>query len=655
MAGLKQLTAEDVLRFKGVGDANVSPDGEMVAFVVGDSFVLDTKLSRSNIWVVPTSGGSARQLTTGPRSDSNPRWSPDGRLLAFLSDREKDGQRQVFVMAREGGEAVRITDIEGAIPSPRSLDPLAWSPDGSRIAFLLVDADTEEEKRKKKEKFDQIEFEQDPKFARLYVIDVPDISRGPVAVPPARCVSPAGLQIWEFGWSSDGAQFAAVVSGEPFEQSWYHCRLVAFPAAGGGAARTLHKTARQVSKPAWSPDGEQIAFLTSNWSDRGITGGSVYVVPADGGEARDLSKGHVASADYVRWLGNDRVVTTAQETGGFGVADIDVVSGKRRSLWRGDAALAQASTTFSMDREGNVAVVREDPTSPQDVWLMRRKGREVAWTKLTDLHPQAAQFALPTVQALKWKAPDGLEIQGIVIFPPGDRKGPLPTVVIPHGGPTGMTACRFPNSTRFFGMLAAAGMAVFMPNPRGSTGWGLEFAEANIGDMGGKDWEDIVAGIDYCVAKGIAHPDRLGVGGGSYGGFMTGWAITQTDRFKAAVGIAGVYDWRSQHGKSFLSDWDSIHYGGADPWDPDGVYRKFSPITFIKRARTPTLLLHGEMDGDVPVEQSYEFYRALKDHDVQTSLVVYPREHHGFSERAHLIDMYRRTVVWFRERLVVGR
>ncbi len=592
---------------------------------------------------MPTDDGEARQLTYGPRSDTTPRWSPDGQTLAFLSDREKDGQRQICLLPISGGEAVQATSVEGAIPSPRSLDPMAWSPDGKRIAFVKTDPETEDEKKRRREKDDHIEFEQHPKYTRLYALDID--------TREVACVSPDGLQVWEFCWSPTGEEFAAVASDSPFEQAWYTNRLAAF-SSDGRPARTLHRAKRQVAKPVWSPDGKQVAFLSSNWSDRGITPGGVFAVASQGGEARDLSAGHVASANALAWVDDSRLVTVAQEQGGYGIAEIEVATGERTSLWRGDAGFSDVSTTFSMDRKGNLAVVREDESSPQDVWLAKRNAGGVEWTRLTRLHPQAVDFEIGATETLHWKGADGWEMQGLLIRPVGAAAGAAPMVTVVHGGPTGMTAYRYYPAYRYFGLLAANGLAVFLPNPRGSTGWGLEFAESNIGDMGGKDWEDIQAGIDYCVEQGIADPGLLGISGGSYGGFMTAWAVTQTDRFKAGVMIAGISDWRSFHGKSYLCDWDPIHYGDADPWDPDGTYRDFSPITYVKRVKTPTLILHGEADEDVPVEQAYLFYRALKDLGVETELVVYPREPHGFVERNHTLDHDRRIVRWFAGHLV---
>lgn len=640
MTQRRLLTPEDVLSFKLVSDAQISPDGEVVAFVVGDSFITDTKLPRASIWMVPARGGQPRQFTSGPRSDTTPRWSPDSQTLAFLSDRLEDGQRQIYLLPRSGGEAIQLTSVEGAIPTPRGLNPMAWSPDGRRIAFLKTDPESEEEKRRKKEKADVIEFEQRPRYTRLYVVDVD--------TREVRCVSPEGLQVWEFCWSPDGQEFAAVASDLPYEQYWYTCRLVRFRA--GGPARTLHHNKRQVSTPAWSPDGKTIAFIASNWSDRGVVAGGVFLVSAEGGATHELAAGARASTSWVEWTGDGkRLVTAAHEQGGMGLAEIDVASGQRSSLWRGEVCFSEPNwPRFSRDGAGNLAVVREDATHPRDVWLARRAASGLEWVQLTRLHPQADELEIGATETLYWKGADGWDMQGQLVWPAGTSRGRRYSMVtIVHGGPTSAHAYQYQAATRWAQLLACSGMAVFLPNPRGSVGWGLEFAESNIGDMGGKDWQDIQKGIDYCVEQGIADPERLGIAGWSYGGFMTAWAVTQTQRFRAAMMGAGISDWRSFHGKSHLCDWDAIHYGDADPWDPNGLYRKFSPITYVKRVRTPTLILHGEVDEDVPVEQSYLFYRALKDLGVEVELVVYPREPHGPRERNHLLDISRRVTEWF--------
>jgi dipeptidyl aminopeptidase/acylaminoacyl peptidase len=297
-------------------------------------------------------------------------------------------------------------------------------------------------------------------------------------------------------------------------------------------------------------------------------------------------------------------------------------------------------------------MVREDASSPADVWIARQGTQILMWDRLTDLNPHSGEIEAGETRSLHWKGADNLQMQGWLLLPADSSSNPpYPMVTLVHGGPLLAHLNRYTPAYREQGLLAAAGIAVFMPNPRGSTGWGLEFAESNIGDMGGKDWKDIVTGIDHCVELGIADPHRLGVAGNSYGGFMAAWAITQTNRFKAALMRAGVSDWRSFHGNTSITAWDAIFYGDADPWDPDGIFKDFSPITHVNRVKTPTLIIHGEVDRDVPVEQAYLFHRALKELGVETELVVYPREPHSFSERAHILDATCRTVAWFSERL----
>jgi dipeptidyl aminopeptidase/acylaminoacyl peptidase len=637
----RPLRLEDTVSFKNLSDPRISPDGDKVAFVVANSFRVDTIFAKSAIWSVPAAGGESTRLTFGPRADECPRWSPDGATLAFLSDREREGRRQVHLLPVEGGEAVQLTHAKGSIAAGRGHSPMEWSPDGRSIAFLATDPP----KKKSTDAGDEIEFEKHPVFTRMHIVDI--------ETGVTEAVSPEGLHVWEFCWSPDGKEFAAVVSDLPHETSWYRCRLEAFSSAKGGSARSLHRSVRPVGKPAWSPDGSSVAFLSSFWSDRGNTIGDVFIVPADGGKARDVTVSHGVSVNSFAWSADStRILTVAHDDGGMGVSDVDVATTERHALWSGDVVLAGATESFDMNASETMVMVREDSSSPTDLWIARRQQHALEWDRLTDLNPHSREIEAGETKSLHWKGADGLEMQGWILLPPGSSaKGPLPMVTLVHGGPLLAHLNRYTPAYREQGLLATNGIAVFMPNPRGSTGWGLEFAESNIGDMGGKDWEDILAGIDHCVELGMADPDRQGIAGNSYGGFMAAWAVTQTDRFKAALMRAGISDWRTFHGKTSITAWDSIFYGDADPWDPDGIFREFSPITHVKNAKTPTLIIHGEIDRDVPVEQAYLFHRALTELDVETELVVYPREPHGFSERAHILDSTRRTVDWFSERL----
>ena len=646
MSNRRHPTIDDICGFRQLSDAQLSPDGKVIAFVVGDSYVGDAKLAKASIWMVSAEGGEQRALASGPRSDTAPRWSPDGQWLAFLSDREKDGFYQLHLLPRNGGEARRLGSVEGVIPTTRSLNCLQWSSDGRALFFLMKDPETEEERRHRDERDDAIEFEQNPKYTRLYRMNI--------LSGKTSCLSPEDLQIWEFAVAPSGEDFAAVCSALPFEQAWYTCRLITFSESQAEPV-VLYPGPRQVSSPAWSPDGKLVAFLSSNWSDRGVVGGGIFVVPRSGGTPHELASDQEASFTWLEWPQDTGGLIAASHTWGeMALSEVRQDTGSQRHLWRGPAMFSETNwPRFSRDALGSVAVVRQDSQHPRQVWLGRPSGGGLEWIQLTDFNKQAEGLILGSVESVRWKGADGWEMQGFLILPPGsDSQSPCPLVTNVHGGPAFAYGCEYYVDSRWFQQLATQGIAVFLPNPRGSTGRGLAFAESNIGDMGGKDWEDIQKGIDALIDRGVADPNRLGISGGSYGGYMTAWAVTQTDRFMAAVMLAGISDWRSFHGRSYLCDWDSIHYGGADPWDPDGIFRRRSPITHVKNMVTPTLILHGEEDLDVPVEQGYFFYRALKDLGVETELVVYPREPHGIREKAHVLDSNRRTLEWFTRHLL---
>ena len=657
MKSSRIATQDDFDNLKTPTDPQISPNGETVAFVLATRQGFPQK---TNIWAVSAAGSKLRQLTTGPGSDTAPRWSPDGQTLAFLSDRGKDQEDvyvddwqiktrtptkelQIYLLPRDGGEAVKLTSIEGGVLTSRNLGPLVWSSDGRSIAFLNTDQLTDEEKRLIEEKNDPIEFEQRPKYTRLYVVD---LTSGEV-----ECVSPDGVHVWEFAWSSDDQEFAAVSSDLPFEGSWFtSCKLVAF-SSKGDRLRTLHQSRRQVAMPAWSPDGTQVAFLSSNYSDRGNVDGGVFLVSAEGGTARELSAGHTASARYLAWRNDGgHLLTTATEQGGMGLAEIDVHSGERKPQWH---ALASISDVSSFDATGDLfTVIREDATTPMDLWIVRRDGESLEWTQLTRLNPQTAELAVSESESVRWQSTDGMEIQGLLTLPVGTSgEAPHPLMVTAHGGPTGSATPHY-NIGGLDYQLGARGIAIFSPNFRGSTGFGQEFAEANIGDMGGLDWQDVNSGIDYLVERGVADPERIGIGGGSYGGYMAAWAVTQSTRFKAAVSRAGIYDWRAFHGKTYLNGWEVVHYGGTEPWDVLSVWERFSPINHVRNVETPTLIVHGELDLTCPVEGAYAFYRALKETGVETELVVYPRGGHRIKERVHEQDQIKRSVQWIIDRLL---
>ena len=646
-----RFTPEIALAHPLLADAAISPDGDVIAFVVASATRPSgpgrPAFAPAAIHAVPAAGGETRRLTYG-RADTTPRWSPDGSRLAFLSDRERDGQREIHLLPRAGGEARQLTRLPSAIAVGRSFSPMAWFPDGRRLAIVMEEPKDAETAAREAAGNDQVVFEEEPRRWRLWAVDA---ESGAI-----EAISPPGLQIWEFAISPDGRRISAIASDEPYEWAWYLARLVVFDVGADQAyalATTIHKSWRQVAKPAWSPDGYEIAFLTSNWSDRGYDAGQPMIVSAAGGDARAVGDDEAVS-DLNLWFHSDgRLLAAANVRGGSGISAIDAETGRRTWLWSGQRSFSTFSRATLADGGERFAAVIEDLEHPPEIHAGDLVDGAIEWRSLTSINAPWAQVARGETSEVTWNAPDGIAMQGFLFLPPGRSAddGPLPLVVLVHGGPAGAVRFEYQYGQRWARVLADAGLAVFAPNYRGSTGWGLAFAESNIGDMGGNDLDDILSGVDSLVAAGIADPDRLGICGWSYGGFMTAWVIGQTNRFRAAMAGAAIVDWHSFHGRSYLHTWDRLHYGGSDPYDPESNHSRFNPLPHLGKVTTPTLILHGELDWDVPVEQGYILHRALKDHGVETRLVVYPREPHGPSEYEHRLDILVRLRAWMVDHL----
>ena len=617
-----------------VDDARISPDGQMVAFVVADTWRVPGDPARSSVFVVSSDGRSAPRMLPGTqRAARMPRWRPapksgvggEGGVLAFVE--HAGGETLVCVHHLEEGTTRTLVRF----PGPMSA--LEWSLDGSSLALLHTDPPPHQSSAAGE---DIIRVDAADGWTRLWMLDAD--------TGDCEAVSPPGLQIWEFDWAPDGRTFAVVAAGAPGEGSWYQTWLATL-GRDGRLSGALYRTHRQVVRPVWSPDGRWIAFLSCLLSDRDVGSGDVWIVPADGGPARNLTDGYAGTPTWIAWKDPTTLVVTGHEDCDAFIATISV-DGRLRELWRDHAALGHHRwPRFSMAVGGQpLAAVREAWDRPLDVWISEPDGESLRWRQVTDLHPYWNAWPLGPADVVTWPADDGLEMRGIVLYPPGDAPGhPLPMVTAVHGGPTNLWSCR--PYLLWHRLLTMMGAAVFLPNPRGSTGRGVAFAEANHADYGGGDWRDIMAGVDALVARGLADSDRLGIGGWSYGGFMTAWAVTQTTRFRAGVLGAGISNWVSFHGTTPLHIWDAASFD-ADPYR-DAPHVRFSPITHVDRARTPTLMVHGQADTVVPPGQSQEFFRALRDRGVPAELYLYPRESHFFGEQYHQRHMYQRTLDWF--------
>ncbi|MBI4166253.1 MAG: S9 family peptidase [Acidobacteria bacterium] len=650
----RAIRPEDLADIRGVSDVQISADGKRVAFLVTEPADPEKpqRAGDTNIWIVPADGSDpARSFASSPKKESHPRWSPDGRYLAFLSDRGqpfgegKEARPQLFLMRTDGGEAEQLTNLKGEVLA------LKWSPDGKMIAFTVRDPKTDDEQERQRKGYDEVNADHDYKFARLWVVSL--------AERKVEQVTKQNFEVDDFAWSPDGTELALRVSDTPRKDdlSW-HARLVIVRTLTGVVQRTLAQNTSSLRLSLrWSPDGRYISF-----GQLAATGISelLAIVPAAGGPARLLLRDYPGSPRDAQWEPDSKhlvVECNVRTQDKFFRLDVatetisDLPFGS--AVYRPEFSLSQDGRTFAFPNSlGDwptevFSWVRED--GPHPTAAEKPEGRQLP-TRLSSLNPQVAQWRLGTTKEISWKnSKDGQIIFGILVTPPDFKPGrPYPTIVHVHGGPQWAWWNGWLGSWHEWDqLLASNGYVVFLPNPRGSTGQGWRFAEANRDDWGGGDFQDIMSGVDYLVEQKIADPDRLGIGGWSYGGFMTSWTVTQTNRFKAAVVGAAVTNLFSFNGTTDITPSFLRSYFVDLPFRRRTAYDNHSAMTFLQNCKTPSLVLHGDADERVPVTQGWEFYNGLRMLGVPAEMVVYPREHHMFTERPHQVDLLRRVLAWY--------
>jgi dipeptidyl aminopeptidase/acylaminoacyl peptidase len=615
-------------------EVTLSPDGRRIAWVENLPTKDDDPARDSAVFVaeVGPPAGEPRRITAGdgrtPHAEHSPAWAPDGRL-AFLSDRDKKGQLQAYLAPADGGKPRRLTDLSGRLADPR------WSPDGKRLAVLFTEGAQGKGGPVGPAAPELGEVGEHPPEQRLCLLDT-DSGR-------LRPLSPAGLHAYEYDWSPDSTRLAVVAAPPPGDDNWYVARLYTL-LAESGEMRLVLKPGMQIGAPCWSPDGKRIAFVGGLMSDEGVIGGDIYTVPAAGGPARNLTPSLPFSASWLAWLSDpERILFAGHADGGSIVAELDPAGGRLRTLWgEGESISAQGwGPSLSLSRDGKVsALIRQSFARPPEVWA----GPIGGWRPVTqanrDLRP-----AWGEARSLHWKS-DEWEVQGWLLYPRDfDPKRRYPLLVSVHGGPASARRPAWPGTSFDLSVLAHEGYFVLFPNPRGSYGRGEAFTRANVKDFGHGDLRDILAGVDEAARAAPVDLDRVGIAGWSYGGYMTMWAVTQTGRFRAAVAGAGIANWQSYYGQNGIDQW-LLPYFGATVYDDPEVYARSSPISFIKKVKTPTLVLVGERDAECPPAQSREFWHALRTLGVPSRLVVYPGEGHGIARPSHRRDILRRTVGW---------
>jgi dipeptidyl aminopeptidase/acylaminoacyl peptidase len=407
----------------------------------------------------------------------------------------------------------------------------------------------------------------------------------------------------------------------------------------------VYKPPLQIAVPRWSPDGKSVAFIGGIMSDQGSTGGDIFVVAAAGGEARNITPGIPASPSWLAWQPDGKMLFAEQIDGEMGIATVELASGKIAQLWRGAETITTGGAngfplSVSADRKRS-AVIRHSTSTPPEVWA----GVTGEWKRITTVN-DGVRPDWGESRSLHWTS-DGLTVQGWLMYPANyDSSRRYPMIVIVHGGPAAAAHSAWMTSHTIFWLLTKAGYFVLTPNPRGSFGQGEAFTQANVKDYGYGDLRDILAGVDMVVKTLPVDNDRIGIAGWSYGGFMTMWTVTQTNRFRAAMAGAGISNFQSYYGENKIDQW-MIPYFGASVYDDPAVYAKSSPINFIKNVKTPTLVLAGELDKEVPASQSREFWHALKTLGIETQLVIYEGEGHVPVKPETRQDILQRMTAWF--------
>ncbi len=639
LGGEETLTPEAVVDLEQVTAIALAPDGKAVAYTLEVPRAEDDEPGRSysELWLAPTDGGKPRRFTSGKERVSSPAFSPDGKTITFRVERklEHDGV-QIYAIPADGGEARPLTRHDGSVAGYR------WSPDGKQIAYAATDAKTEDEKKAEKAGKDWEVEGEDLEHRHLWLLDVES--------GESKRVHETDLDAHEIHWTPDGDTliFQATETART-DDEYLFSSIYSVPAAGGSPT-ILTETEGKLGGMAVSPGGEHLAYLGAVSLNDPLAQ-SLFVVPARGGApARNLTDGYEGSTNDLAWRDDDTLLLLTVEGEKHALYDVDPASGERRGIaWPrlivGDLAASN----------GTLAVAAHSPSHPSELFVATGGGEP---KRLSDHNEGLADLRLARQEVVSWKGADDWTIRGVLTYPLDYQEGKrYPLVLQVHGGPEGVSLDGWTTRPGYpVQILAREGFMVLQPNYRGSQGRGVVYSKADHDDLGGKEFDDILAGVDALIERGMVDRDRVGTGGWSYGGYMSAWAATRwTDRFAASVVAAGLTNWISFAGTTDIPyEMSLVHW---DSWwfDEPELHWKRSPIAYLNQARTPTLVVTGAKDERVHPEQAMQLYNGLRIKKVPTQMVFYPREPHGLRERAHQLDFIERTVGWFAQHLDVPR
>jgi dipeptidyl aminopeptidase/acylaminoacyl peptidase len=624
-------TIDQSLSMKSVANPRISPDGRLVAYQVQETNWTDNAWE-TEIWIANVATGERYQLTNAKKSSSAPQWSPDGKRLAFVSDRSD--KRQLYVISPTGGEALQITNVETAVGG------FNWSPDCRRIAFTMTDPKSKARKEREEKYGDYEIVENDYNFTHLWVIDVADEIK---AIPEARRLTEGtSFTVGGFNWSPDSARIAFSATKDADLGSSYTADIYVLNVADKSFKKIV-ETSGPDNNAIWSPDGKQIAYETANAREFFFYQNSfIAVVSSDGGTPQILSESFdelprllVWSPEGIYFGGQQRVFSSLFRLNPT-TKTIEQVSKPQFSI---------GGISFTKDFK-QVAFSGASANQFTEIFVSSVKPLE--GKRLTSVSDQYKEFKLATREVVRWKSTDGAEIEGVLIKPANfDAAKKYPLLVIIHGGPTGVDSPTL-NADRTYPMemFAAKGAVILRPNYRGSAGYGEKFRSLNVRNLGVGDYWDVISGVDYLIAQGLVDRDRVGAMGWSQGGYISAFITTSSDRFKAVSVGAGISDWMTYYVNTDIHPF-TRQYLKATPWDDPEIYRKTSPISYVKTAKTPTLIQHGELDRRVPIPNAYQLYQALKDKGVPVKLAVFKGFGHGIDKPKQQRQVMEQNLDWF--------
>lgn len=636
----RPMTLVDLLEVPSLGDPQISPDGRQLVYTLGQA---DWKANRriTHIWRINADGSGALQLTNGERGESSPRWSPDGRLIAFLAQRGENEQNQIYLIENAGGEARQLTRHETGVSN------IAWSPDGKWIYFLAPDPKTAEQRERERARDDVYAFEENYQQRHLWKVSVPEGQE--------QRITEGDYSVLNYSLSRDGTKIVFHRAPNPLLGYSWQSEIWLMNADGTGQVQLTRNEVGE-GGARLSPDNTRILFTADvNRNFEPYYNDNLFLLPAAGGQPQILLEDLPYEINEAQWSPDGRSIFFVANLGVHSeLFQLELSTNRLRQLTEGNHAIR----SWDLGPKGDLHVLSLDqPTNPGDVWILERPGQPLRRvTRVFDYLER--EFALPRQEKIQWRGADNVMVEGLLHYPIDYRPGThYPLVVQTHGGPRASDKYGFAGGiSNYVPVLAAKGYAVLRPNYRGSTGYGDDFLRDMVGHYFNNAHLDVMAGVDHVIAMGVADPDRLVKMGWSAGGHMTNKIITFTDRFKAASSGAGAVNWISMYGQSDVRNNRTPWFGGT-PWQknaPIDLYWENSPLKYIANVKTPTLILVGAEDERVPMPQSVELYRALKSNGVPTRFYVAPREPHGWRELRHQLFKMNAELDWF-ERYAMNR